>query len=790
MEPINFDYLLTLSREELIEVCSTDPKAVKICGTPEFVRAYNNKNPLKSMVGGRNEDTIYPMHDLDYYGKKTAKLGSGTFGTVFKIENPDKSYALKTFVPKDPEDGVKSDVMKEAAILRRVDHPNILKLIDIINFDPSDKNSKIQLLLNLAEGDLSMFVKTKRTEVTNASIQSWIYQLARGLTYLHDNDIVHRDLKHHNVLVFDNAQLVKIADFGISRAGFIPGGSYTGQIQTALWRAPEILLSNNMSSIQYGPGIDVFSLGIMFAELFLGNYVLNMKTDKDILMKQISLLGHMTEAEWPGISNMKGYTYEMKSFADLRREGKWEAELKDVRDDKQQIFVSDQAISLIKKMTYPNPSLRITAREVANDAYFDKVSAVVDKMFPFVDNGPYICGTNMDSALLVPNYIPSGDITENMLKILMDWLVEVATSYNLQPETIFHARLLVDYYLSKSGAVKSGDLYSLNRNTLQCIGCACLLISSNLFEIYPPSTADMGYISDNTYKLDNIVHAEKTILKVLEFDLLFPSIGEFLYFSLKGREDLKPIAICFAKSACILVRHLDPRLIAYAIAYISYVCSVDHDLPKCFYDGVLTLDEIIKAADNLIKLTKDDWSKYIEKNIHRWYRKEIKAIIGDYEKCKSMPKSAKKPIKEEDEFKKSRSPIEPKNDKGGSTKTYKIIYKVSFDNLSSSTSRNEIGTFMKRYIQSEARKYVYKPEGSSKKDGFDDYFGLKAGSRSLSKITVKFGEIQKEMDIIVEYNDAPDNAKFRQFVEDYADYDIFSTDDTDIEGFIEESKVV
>ena len=112
--------LLRLPRDELIDVCAADPEALKICGTKSFVEEYNAVHPPTSMSGGRHQDVIYPMHESSYYGKKVQPpLGKGTYGIVHKLEGGGKSYAMKTFLQMDYDDGVSADTIREIALLRR-----------------------------------------------------------------------------------------------------------------------------------------------------------------------------------------------------------------------------------------------------------------------------------------------------------------------------------------------------------------------------------------------------------------------------------------------------------------------------------------------------------------------------------------------------------------------------------------------------------------------------------------------------------------------------------------------
>ena len=106
-----------------------------------------------------------------------------------------------------------------------------------------------------------------------------------------------------------------------------------------------------------------------------------------------------------------------------------------------------------------------------------------------------------------------------MRAILIDWLVEVAEEYRLVPETLHLAINYVDRFLS---------VVPVARSQLQLVGVTCMLVASKYEEIHPPAVDEFVYISDNTYKRDEIVSMEAVVLSRLNFELSVATAKGFL----------------------------------------------------------------------------------------------------------------------------------------------------------------------------------------------------------------------------------------------------------------------
>jgi len=131
----------------------------------------------------------------------------------------------------------------------------------------------------------------------------------------------------------------------------------------------------------------------------------------------------------------------------------------------------------------------------------------------------YLCELELEHRVS-PHFMQSQrDINATMRSILVDWLVEVAEEYRLVPETLYLAVNYIDRFLAH---------VPVNRSKLQLVGVTCMLIASKYEEIHPPAVDEFVYISDNTYKREEILHMEGMILNRLKFELSIATTRVFL----------------------------------------------------------------------------------------------------------------------------------------------------------------------------------------------------------------------------------------------------------------------
>ncbi|RWW57611.1 hypothetical protein BHE74_00035583 [Ensete ventricosum] len=165
---------------------------------------------------------------------------------------------------------------REIQILRKLDHPNIIKLEGVIT---SRLSCSIYLVFEYMEHDLAGLSSCPGIKFSEAQIKCYMHQLLSGLDQCHSRGIVHRDIKCANLLV-NNEGTLKIADFGLANI-LNPEEKQplTSRVVTLWYRPPELLLG----STDYDASVDLWSVGCVFAELFLGKPILPGRTEVIIL---------------------------------------------------------------------------------------------------------------------------------------------------------------------------------------------------------------------------------------------------------------------------------------------------------------------------------------------------------------------------------------------------------------------------------------------------------------------------------------------------------------------------
>ncbi|OAD02000.1 Cdk1/5 group protein [Mucor lusitanicus CBS 277.49] len=299
------------------------------------------------------DDLAHP-YDLAGY-QKLSKIGEGTYGIVFKARQKDsnKLVALKK-IRLNLHEGVPTTTIREVAILKEMNHENIVKLVDMIQRDAT-----IYLVFDFYEVDLRKYMDTlKRPGLTAKHIKSFMHQLLRGLHYCHSHRILHRDLKPQNLLIDSRGKLT-IADLGLSRAFSIPMRTYTHQVITLWYRAPEILLG----SPHYSTAVDMWSVGCIMAEMITMKPLFPGAAQIDQLFRIFRMLGTPNETVWPGISTLPDYNdlFPPWRAADLRAS---------LERSSTSIELPDSAYDLLKSMLEYNPVLRISAVKAEEHTYF------------------------------------------------------------------------------------------------------------------------------------------------------------------------------------------------------------------------------------------------------------------------------------------------------------------------------------------------------------------------------------------------------------------------------------
>jgi len=197
-------------------------------------------------------------------------IGYGAFGVVWSVTDPrdGKRVALKK-LPNVFQSLVSSKrVFRELKMMRFFKHDNVLSCLDILQPPHIDFFQEIYMITELMQSDLHKIIVSPQ-HLSQDHIKVFLYQILRGVKYLHSAKIIHRDIKPGNLLVNSNCVL-KICDFGLARVEEEDCTKHmTQEVVTQYYRAPEIL----MGAKHYTTAVDMWSVGCIFGEL-LGRRIL------------------------------------------------------------------------------------------------------------------------------------------------------------------------------------------------------------------------------------------------------------------------------------------------------------------------------------------------------------------------------------------------------------------------------------------------------------------------------------------------------------------------------------
>ncbi|MED6143124.1 hypothetical protein PIB30_003834 [Stylosanthes scabra] len=225
--------------------------------------------------------------------EKLDKIGQGTYSSVYRARDleTNKIVALKKvrFATMDPE-SVRF-MAREIILLRRLDHPNVMKLEGVIT---SRVSGGLYLIFEYMEHDLAGLAAIPGIKFSEAQIKCYMQQLLRGLEHCHGRGVMHRDIKGSNLLVDYNGHL-KIGDFGLATS-FQPSKRQplTSRVVTLWYRPLELLLG----ATDYGASVDLWSSGCILAELFSGKAIMPGQTEVEQLHNIFKLCGSPSEEYW------------------------------------------------------------------------------------------------------------------------------------------------------------------------------------------------------------------------------------------------------------------------------------------------------------------------------------------------------------------------------------------------------------------------------------------------------------------------------------------------------------
>ena len=288
-----------------------------------------------------------------------SKIGSGTFGTVYKAvhQKTQKLLAIKKVRIDFEKEGINATTLREISVLRNLKHENIEKLEDVVVAE-----SRIYMIFEYMDYDLeSFYASFKKGEMADevnissndASLtKNLLLQLLKGVNYLHTKNVIHRDLKPQNILVSKEAAL-KIADFGLARIRSNYTKPYTKEVLSLWYRAPELLLGSE----NYDEKVDVWSIGCIFGYMVLKHTLFKGENELDQLNEIFKVLGTPSVEEWPNIVNLQNFHHQFQAYKRQNLHEKYKN-------------LSEKGIDLLQKMLVYDPNKRISCKQALMHEYF------------------------------------------------------------------------------------------------------------------------------------------------------------------------------------------------------------------------------------------------------------------------------------------------------------------------------------------------------------------------------------------------------------------------------------
>ncbi|KAK1394171.1 Mitogen-activated protein kinase [Heracleum sosnowskyi] len=241
--------------------------------------------------------------------------------------------------------------LREIKLLCHMDHDNVIKIKDIIRPPEKENFVDVYIAYELMDTDLHQIIRSTQA-LTEDHCQCFLYQLLRGLKYIHSANVLHRDLKPSNLLLNSNCDL-KICDFGLARTTS-ETDFMTEYVVTRWYRAPELLLNCS----EYTAAIDIWSVGCILMEIIKREPLFPGKDYVQQLALITELLGSPEESDLGFLrsDNARKYVKQLRHIPKKPFAEKFPN-------------VSPLAIDLAEQMLVFDPSKRITVEEALNHPF-------------------------------------------------------------------------------------------------------------------------------------------------------------------------------------------------------------------------------------------------------------------------------------------------------------------------------------------------------------------------------------------------------------------------------------
>ncbi|CAM0151473.1 unnamed protein product [Urochloa decumbens] len=274
---------------------------------------------------------------VDKY-EKLEKVGEGTYGKVYKAQDKatGQLVALKKTRLEMDEEGIPPTALREISLLNLLSHS--IYVVRLLAVEQAAKNGKpiLYLVFEFLDTDLKKYLDVYRRGPNAGPLPTQL-------------------VKPQNLLVDKEKGILKIADLGLGRAFTVPMKSYTHEIVTLWYRAPEVLLG----ATHYSTGVDMWSVGCIFAEMVRRQALFPGDSELQQLLHIFRLMGTPSEEQWPGVSALRDW----HEFPQWKPQSLARAVP----------TLEPEGVDLLSKMLQLDPSNRISAIAAMEHPYFDSL---------------------------------------------------------------------------------------------------------------------------------------------------------------------------------------------------------------------------------------------------------------------------------------------------------------------------------------------------------------------------------------------------------------------------------
>ncbi|CAD8184538.1 unnamed protein product [Paramecium pentaurelia] len=468
----------------------------------QFWNYYNRYNPLQF-------DDLYSKFKFLQERRSKGKLYqvcNRLTGQYFVLRELDTIKANANH-----NDGIQTSVLREISYVKSLkSHENIASIVQVkIN------NPIVQILYDYYP--LNLREQLKKTDLSIEQIKSLFLQICRGVEYLHQNHILHRNLKPDNIFIIN--KIVKISDFGMSRLETFPIIPYTPEdpkerersnreVKRLWYRAPEMLFRKQYYSCE----IDSWSLGCILAEMALRSPLFNGKTEIEYLFEVFQFLGSPDDNDWNSISSDVKFKFPQWKKYNLQINELNKNDIIDIIQNRKQIYeklltlntiLGKDGIDLLQKLLCIKPENRLDIIEIIQHPFLNAINQ------------------NIQIHYLEPKFKEylefQIEINQTMRSTLIDWLIDVCIHFELMDETLHLSIIYIDLVLSK---------IKISKKNLQLIGVTSL----KLADVYNERSKEYfkqencnayAYITADEYNEQQIIDMEQQILQILDYNLSY-----------------------------------------------------------------------------------------------------------------------------------------------------------------------------------------------------------------------------------------------------------------------------